>query len=117
MADNLLPLRDAVPSSPTRAAKPSSRETSGGIGHQYQERGTSRPVMRVGLVVEVVQTDTVVREWLPPRNDLKLPNVPAGMSGSLSTAAARESRGGVGGLTGSEWRDPRGAEKVTVLLR
>ena len=57
----------------------------GGLGISIQSGGTSRPVMRVGLGDEVVQTDTVVRGWLPPRNDLELPNVPAGMSVSLST--------------------------------
>ena len=57
----------------------------GGSGISIQSGGTSRPVMRVGLGNDVVQTDTVVRGWLPPRNDLELPNVPAEMSVSLST--------------------------------
>ena len=57
----------------------------GGLGITIQSGGTSRPVMRVGLGNDVVPTDTVVRGWLPPRNDLELPNAPAVMSASLST--------------------------------
>ena len=66
---------------------------SGGGGSALGGPPPSRPVTRVGLSHDVVQTDTVVRGWLPPRNDLDLPNnVPAeprgsqaGMSLSLTT--------------------------------
>ena len=52
-----------------------------GLGISIRSGGaapTSRPVIRLGLGDDVVETDTVVQGWLPSRNDLDLPNnVPA----------------------------------------
>lgn len=76
----------------------------GGPGISFRTAGggsagappTSRPVTRVVLGDEVVQTDTVVHGWLPPRNDLDLPtNVPAqlrDMMGGMSLPAVFEPR-------------------------
>lgn len=53
---------------------------TGGFGRPIAMMGdagppTSRPITRLGLAGEEVQTDTVVQAWLPPREaaDLKLP--------------------------------------------
>lgn len=49
---------------------------------------TSRPVLRVGIDGEVVQVDTVVNGWLPPRENLddNLPNnAPAQLRGALGS--------------------------------
>ena len=52
---------------------------------------TSRPITRLGLAGEEVQTDTVVQAWLPPRAeaDLKLPgniSIPGGDRVTLASA-------------------------------
>ncbi len=76
----------------------------GGPGFSFRTAGggdagappTSRPVVRVGLAGDVVQADTVVHGWLPPRNDLDLPtNVPSqlrDMMGGLSLPMVFEPR-------------------------
>ena len=52
---------------------------------------TSRPITRLGLAGEEVQTETVVQAWLPPRaeTDLKLPgniSIPGGDRATLANA-------------------------------
>lgn len=54
-------------------------------------RPTFRPITRLGLAGEVVQTDTVVQAWLPPREEagLKLPgniSIPGGDRATLADA-------------------------------
>ena len=58
---------------------------------------TSRPVMRLNLGDEELQTDTVIEAWLPPRGDvdIKLPRNVRGSEGAaraLSTAMSGVSR-------------------------
>lgn len=82
----------------------------GGPGISFRTAGggsggappTSRPVVRIGLGDDGVQADTVVRGWLPPRNELDLPTgVPAQLRdvmGGMSLPTQFEPRLLVGAL-------------------